>query len=95
MSTITIAKGSTNSTASFPGHTAFEILEGQLMVSIQGEVLSLLQGDVLFIPGNTTYGYWSEVAYTKFLQVSAGAGGLDTALIAAGESWDSPVWPTA
>ncbi|KAE9367091.1 RmlC-like cupin, partial [Stipitochalara longipes BDJ] len=93
MSTITIAKGSTNSTTSHPGHTAFEILEGQLMVRMEGEVLSLLQGDVVFIPGNTTYGYWSEVAYTKFLHVGAGAKGLDTALIAEGEDWDSPVWP--
>jgi quercetin dioxygenase-like cupin family protein len=95
MSTITIAKGSTNTTSSYPGHAAFEILEGQLMVSMQGEVLSLLQGDVVFIPGNTTYGYWSEVAYTKFLHVSQGADGLDTVLIAAGESWDSPVWPNS
>jgi quercetin dioxygenase-like cupin family protein len=95
MSTITIAKGSANTTSSYLGHAAFEILEGQLMVSMGGEVVSLLQGDVVFIPGNTTYMYWSEVAYTKFLHVSQGAEGLDTVLIAAGATSDSPVWPTS
>ena len=70
MPTIAVATGCVDSTSSSSGHAAFEILEGQLTVSIEGEVLSLLQGDVVFIPGNTTYEYWSGVAYTKFLHVS-------------------------
>lgn len=60
-----------------------------------GETLGLSQGDVVFIPGNTTYSYWSEVAYTKFLHIGQGGAGLDAALIKAGKSWDSPVWPTS
>lgn len=79
----------------FVGHAAFEVLEGSLQVEMLGEKISLLQGDVVFIPGHTTYTYYSEVAYTKFLHVSQGAEGLDRALIAGGESWDSPVWPTS
>lgn len=82
------------STSSYPGHAAFEVIEGQLTVVMCGETLQLLQGDVVFIPGNTGYKYYSEVAYTKFLQISQGAAGLDTALIQSGKSWNSPVWPT-
>lgn len=98
LSTITIDRVSANSTVktlSYPGHTAFEILEGQLTVQMEGETLNLLTGDVVFIPGNTTYKYYSTVAYTKFLHIGAGAKTLDTALIASGESWNSPVWPTS
>lgn len=98
LSTITIDRVSANSTVktlSYPGHAAFEILEGQLTVQMEGETLNLLTGDVVFIPGNTAYKYYSTVAYTKFLHVGAGANTLDTALIASGESWVSPVWPTS
>jgi len=80
---------------SFAGHAAFEILDGQLMMSMERETLSLLQGDVIFIPGNTTYKYWSLVAYTKVLHIGQGAEGLDTTIIAGAMSWDSPVWPTS
>lgn len=50
---------------------------------------------MVFIPGNISDTYYSEVAYTKFLHVGQGGKGLDSALITAGESWDSPVWPTS
>ncbi|TVY75901.1 Quercetin 2,3-dioxygenase [Lachnellula suecica] len=97
LSTITMDKLSnvTASEQNFAGHAAFEVLEGQLMVSMEGELLSLLQGDVVFIPGNTTYTYYSLVAYTKVLHIAQGAEGLDTTLIAGATSWDSPVWPTS
>jgi quercetin dioxygenase-like cupin family protein len=98
LSTITMDRVSSNTTVptqTFPGHAAFEVLEGQLQVEMLGEKLSLLQGDVVFIPSNTSYVYYSEVAYTKFLHIGQGGEGLDSALIAAGESWDSPVWPTS
>jgi glyoxylate utilization-related uncharacterized protein len=79
----------------FPSQATFEVLEGQLRALIEGETLILLQGDVVFIPGNATYKYYSTLAFTKVLYISQGAGGLDTALIASAKSWDSPVWPTA
>lgn len=79
----------------FPGHAAFEVLEGQLMIEMEGETVGLLTGDVVFIPGNTTYKYWSRVADTKVYHVSAGIEGLDAKLINGGKSWDYPVWPAS
>lgn len=98
LSTITMDTLLTNYTAesrTFEGHAAFEVLEGQLKVKMLGETVSLLQGDVVFIPGNTTYQYWSMIAFTKVLHISQGGEGLDTVLIEGAESWDSPVWPTS
>lgn len=99
MSTIAMDHLLSNITAvtqSYPGHAAFEVIEGQLMVSMLGETVSLLQGDVIFIPGNTSYTYYSKVAFTKVLHISQGAQGLDATLMAgaANSSWTSPVWPT-
>lgn len=96
LSTITLDRVSNSSkipTSKYPGHAAFEIQDGQLVVEMGGEKVVLEQGDVVFIPGNTTYKYYSQVTYTKFLQISQGAEGLDSKLIAEGKSWDSPVWP--
>lgn len=98
LSTIAMDRLSSNATASvqkFPGHAAFEVIDGQLTVVMEGETLSLIQGDVVFIPGNTPYKYYSLVAYTKFLHISQGAKGLDTTLIAGASNWTSPVWPTS
>jgi quercetin dioxygenase-like cupin family protein len=97
LSTITIDRLLSNvslTSQSYPGHSAFEVLEGQLYVLIESELLSLLQGDVVFIPGNISYQYYSKVAFTKFLHIGQGSECLDTALIANSTSWDSPVWPT-
>ena len=52
-------------------------------------MLSLLQGDVVFVPEITTYKYYSLVAYTKALIISQGAEGLDMKLIASATSWNS------
>lgn len=95
LSTITIARVGLTSVdnLSFPSHAAFKVLDGQLMVMIGDETVALLQGDVVFVPGETRFGYWSDVAYTKFLCVSQGAVGLDRVLIEGGRSWGSPVWP--
>lgn len=98
LSTITIAKQLSNATAaaqSFEGHAAFEVLEGQLTVVMEGETLNLLQGDVVFIPRNTSYTYYSTVGFTKTLHISQGAEGLATSLIAGASSWNSPVWPSS
>lgn len=97
LSTITMSRVAITdvSDSIYPGHAAFEVLDGQLGVVMGGEILSLLQGDVVFIPGHMTYKYYSEVAYTKFLHISQGAAGLDSTLIEGGETWDSPLWPTS
>jgi len=97
MSTITMSK-QLNGTApklTAPGHAAFEVLEGQLIFNMEGETISLLDGDVVFIPGNTAFSYWSEIAYTKVLYIGAGSEGVAASLIAGGKDWESPVWPTA
>jgi quercetin dioxygenase-like cupin family protein len=94
--TITISRTPSNTTIPsrrFADHMAFEILEGALMVKMQEEVVQLLQGDVVFIPGNTTFQYWSGVAFTKFLYVGAGEEGLDVELMSKGIAWDYPTWP--
>lgn len=97
LSTITLDKGSsaTASELSFPGHAAFEVLEGKLTVTMLNETIDLLGGDVVFIPGNTTYSYFGGVAFNKFLHISQGAVGLDVSLMADAISWDYPVWPTS
>lgn len=59
------------------------------------EKAALITGDVAFIPANTSFSYWSDVAFTKFMYVSAGANGLDQILLQNVESWDYPVFPTA
>lgn len=96
MSTITIDRVSSNETVnqlSYSGHASFEVLDGQLQM--EGELISLWPGDVVFILGNITYKYFSNVVYTKFLHIGQGSEGLDSALISWGESWEIPVWPTS
>ncbi|RDW85233.1 RmlC-like cupin [Coleophoma cylindrospora] len=97
LSTITLDKGSsaTAPTLSFPGHAAFEVLDGKVIVNMLNETVELLSGDVVFIPGNTTYSYYGGVAYNKFLHISQGEVGLDVTMMADSISWDSPVWPTS
>ncbi|QSZ37024.1 hypothetical protein DSL72_009116 [Monilinia vaccinii-corymbosi] len=97
LSTITLDRKLSNvtiPTSRLTGHAAFEILEGLVTVEIQGETLSLIQGDVVFIPGNTPFKYYSTVNFAKFLFIGAGSDALDTQLIGSGTSWSSPVWPT-
>jgi hypothetical protein len=94
--TITISRTPSNTTIPsrrFVDHMAFEVLEGALKVLLQAEEVQLLQGDVVFIPGNTSFSYWSEVAFTKFLYVGAGDRGLDVELIEKAVVWDYPTWP--
>ena len=68
------------------GHTAFQVLEGSLRVTIGGETATLIGGDVAFIPSETSFRYWSEVAFTKFMYVSAGTQGLDQQLLSGASS---------
>ncbi|KAB8295895.1 hypothetical protein EYC80_008716 [Monilinia laxa] len=97
LSTITLDRKLSNvtiPTSQLANHAAFEILEGLVTVEIQDETLSLVQGDVVFIPGNTPFKYYSTVNFAKFLFIGAGSEALDTQLIANGTSWSFPVFPT-
>ncbi|KAF2193485.1 quercetin 2,3-dioxygenase [Zopfia rhizophila CBS 207.26] len=95
---ITISRRSPNTTVPthvLSNHTAFEVLEGALSLTIDRENAMLIMGDVAFIPGNTTFSYWSDVAFTKFMYVSAGSNGIDQQLLSNAEGWDYPVFPTS
>lgn len=86
--------------ASVPTHklvdaTAFEVIEGALTLQMVNETVTLIGGDVAFIPGNTEFKYWSDVAFTKFLYVGAGTRTLDVQLMANATTWDYAVFPTA
>ncbi|KAF2468606.1 RmlC-like cupin [Lindgomyces ingoldianus] len=72
-------------------HTAFEVLEGALWISISDENATLITGDVALVPGNVTFAYWSEVAFTKVMYVSAGIEGI--VLLGSAEQWGWPVFP--
>ncbi|KAI1868568.1 uncharacterized protein JN550_006484 [Neoarthrinium moseri] len=94
--TMTLSKKLANQTApvaTVPVHTAFQMQEGQLLVTIGGESEFLETGDVVFVPGNTTFSYFSTVAFTQFLYVSAGVGGLDEQLLANSVDWDYATFP--
>ncbi|KAK4508205.1 hypothetical protein PRZ48_001943 [Zasmidium cellare] len=96
--TITISKLPSNATiesTTLPDHTAFEVLSGELIVEMEGETLSLVIGDVVFVPGGTEFKYYSNAAFTKFLYVAAGTDTLDQRLIAQAKTWGYPVFPTS
>ena len=67
----------------------------ELIVEMEGETLSLVIGDVAFVPGGTEFKYYSNAAFTKFLYVAAGTNTLDQRLIASAKPWSYPVFPTA
>ncbi|KAF2027084.1 RmlC-like cupin [Setomelanomma holmii] len=99
LSTITNGKQATNVTTpawNLPGAAAFQVLEGQLSVQIEGyPTAQLITGDVVFVPGNVTYRYWSEVAFTKTAYISAGFEGIDQWLIKGGREWAYVIFPAA
>lgn len=89
-----VRKGATPPVWTPEGAAAFEVVEGLLSIKI-GEYpeAKLTTGDVAFIPKGTEFQYWSEVALTKVLFVSAGKKGVDQQLINAGKKWEYPAFP--
>jgi hypothetical protein len=78
----------------FTGHAGFRVEEGLMTLEVEGYAPAQLSwGDVAFIPGGTSYRYYSTVPYTKVLHFAAEANGLDSTLIAKSTAWNSPVWP--
>ncbi|KAJ4292364.1 hypothetical protein N0V90_009025 [Kalmusia sp. IMI 367209] len=95
--TITLSQLPRNSqpeSYTLPGHTALEVVDGLVGVRVEGfESLSLAVGDVVFVPGNTAFSFWGEVAYSKILYVGQGRDTLDKRVMEAGREWTAVVWP--
>ncbi|KAK4190866.1 RmlC-like cupin [Podospora australis] len=74
--------------------TAFMMEEGQLEVAVEGyESVSLIDGDVVFVPGNTSFAYGATAEFTKFMYVTGGGWGLDYQLMANAKPWNSAFYP--
>lgn len=74
-------------------HLAFQLQEGELIVTIRGETARLIQGDVVFVPAATQFTYYASVPFTKFLYVSVGGDGFDADLLAKSVPWAFPTYP--
>lgn len=84
----------TASTVSYTQPLAFQLEEGQLVVEVDGyDSITLIQGDVIFLPAATSFRYYATAAYTKFLYVSGGGDGIDSDLMQRAESWDYATYP--
>ncbi|KAK0657884.1 RmlC-like cupin domain-containing protein [Cercophora newfieldiana] len=75
--------------------TAFMVEEGQLEVAVEGydEPAVLIDGDVIFVPANTSFSYAATAEFTKFMYVTGGGQGLDKQLMDQGRSWNSAFYP--
>lgn len=68
--------------------------EGQLEVTVDKyDTVSLIDGDVVFVPGNVSFSYAAAAKFTKFMYVTGGGSGLDATLIAEGKEWNSAFYP--
>jgi hypothetical protein len=92
-----LSSGAQADTYSFTGHTALEVVDGQVGVSVGGYdgSVSLAIGDVVFAPANTEFSFWGEAAYSKILYVGQGTDTLDAAFMMNATVWDSVIWPAS
>nr|OQO16952.1 hypothetical protein B0A51_15322 [Rachicladosporium sp. CCFEE 5018] len=72
----------------------FQVLEGVMMIRMMRQTVAMSTGDVAFIPGGTTFQYWSEVAFTKVYAGASGSNGLNHHLIEHAEKWAYAVFPS-
>ncbi|KAF2690820.1 RmlC-like cupin [Lentithecium fluviatile CBS 122367] len=81
----------------FSGHTALEVVDGLVGVSVGGfeEMTVLAVGDVVFVPSGRKWSFWGEAAYSKVLYVGQGEEGLASRLVGGATRWESVVWPEA
>ncbi|RII22728.1 hypothetical protein CUC08_Gglean013382 [Alternaria sp. MG1] len=96
MGSITMSPLLTNLTASevtLPDHTTMLAEEGRLVIRIQNETAVLADGDIVFIPGGTTFSYWALAAATKFMYIGAGPDGLASRLIENSIPWEFASYP--
>lgn len=74
--------------------TSLMMEDGQLAVTVDGfPTAHLIDGDVFFVPPNTSFSYYAEADFTKLLYVSGGGDGIDAMLIADSVEWSSPFYP--
>lgn len=75
--------------------TAFMVEEGQLDVTVQGydEPASLIDGDLVFVPANTSFSYVARAEFTKFMYVTGGGNGIDRQLMNKARAWNSAFYP--
>ena len=77
-------------------HQAFQVLEGQLTITMSGYTVNLIPGDTAFVPAKTEFSYMSKVAWTKvYAYAPRGTDCLVTELLARPrvQTWNAPVWP--
>lgn len=95
--TLTLSQGSniTAQTWNLPGHTALEVTDGAVSVSVEGYAgkPTLFTGDVFFIPSGTDFSFWAAATFSKVLYIGQGNDTLDSRLIEQARRWDSAVWP--
>lgn len=72
---------------------AMMVLEGELEIQLGVNHDKLGTGDLVFIPKNTSFSYWSHKNWVKVLVGGNGNRGLDTALLANSVPWDYAVFP--
>lgn len=72
---------------------AFQMEEGLLEITVAGETVELIDGDVFFVPRHTPFHYHTAVPFTKFMYVSGGADGLDAQLLKNAIPWNSAFYP--
>ncbi|KAG7407378.1 Quercetin 2,3-dioxygenase [Fusarium oxysporum f. sp. rapae] len=79
---------------SLPHGNAFMVLEGTLTVHVQGyHPVTLVWGDVMYVPKDTSFTYYTSTHWCKFLYVSGGNNCLDTKLVKGGAVYNSVVFP--
>lgn len=76
-------------------HTAFQLLEGSLRISMADGTAILTAGDTAFIPEGTPFQYDSVAAFSKLMYITSGDEGLDQQLLASAKSWEYAAFPTS
>ncbi|KAK2005451.1 RmlC-like cupin [Colletotrichum eremochloae] len=100
MGTITISPLLSNMTApamkTYAQPLAFQMEEGALTVEVTGySPVSLVQGDVFFLPEDVSFTYYATAGFTKFLYVTGGDAGFESELMQRSASWDYATYPIA
>ncbi|OHE98045.1 hypothetical protein CORC01_06714 [Colletotrichum orchidophilum] len=97
MGTVTLSPLLSNQTATkanFDQPLAFQLEEGALEVAVEGyDAVTLIQGDVIFVPASTAFTYAASAAFTKFLYVSGGGDGFDYQLLQRAVPWEYTTYP--
>ncbi|KAF7556941.1 hypothetical protein G7Z17_g986 [Cylindrodendrum hubeiense] len=73
---------------------AFQMEEGSLEVKVSGhDAVTLIQGDVIFVPAKTRFAFHATASFTKFLYVSGGSNGFSEELLSGAQDWNSTTYP--